>query len=93
MRVAADNEWVMLSEWRKIEIVNDTLYFETFGEYREPWKAQIEYFGINKIKLKVLESKNIINLNRIDKRLNFEETNTFWNGFHKRKDQANCKKD
>ncbi len=91
MRVAADNEWVRLSEWRKIVIENDTLHFETFGEYRESWQAVIEYVGTDKIKLKVLESKNKVNLNRIDEILNFEEPTSFWNDFHKRKDYANCK--
>ena len=32
MRFASDNEWVKLSDWRKIRVENDTLYFETFGE-------------------------------------------------------------
>ena len=39
MRVTADDEWIKLSEWQKIEIKKDTLYFEMFGEWRYPTKA------------------------------------------------------
>ena len=54
MRVASENVWVELSEWRKIEIKNDTLYFETFGEWRDKSRAKIKYVEMNNAELSFL---------------------------------------
>ena len=90
MRVASENEWVKLSEWRKIEIKNDTLHFETFGEWREKSKAEINYIRKNKIELRILESGETRNLETISESLKFENLNEFWNGFKNRQNVINC---
>ena len=90
MRVAADNEWVKLSKWRKIEIKNDTLYFETFGELTGDATAKIGYLGFNKIELLVLEFDDKVILEPINENLNIENTNEFWDKFYKRQDSRNC---
>ncbi|MBA6316802.1 hypothetical protein [Cellulophaga baltica] len=91
MRVASDNEWVKLSEWRKIEIKNDTLYFETFGEWRGKMKAEINYTGLNNIEMRILKTDEIRNLEPINRNLNFENEKEFWNEFNKRLNFKNCK--
>lgn len=90
MRVASENEWVKLSEWRKIEIKNDTIHFETFGEWREKSTAEINYIGVNKIELRILESSETRNLELIKDNLKFENPKEFWNGFYKRQNSKNC---
>jgi hypothetical protein len=90
MRVASEDEWVKLSEWRKIEIKNDTLYFDSFGEWRDDWKAKIEFNGINKIELHVIQNNAKHDLEPIKKDLNFENLDEFWNGFNKRMKSKNC---
>lgn len=92
MRVASESEWVKLSEWRKIEIKNDTLHFETFGEWREEWQAEIKYIGKNKTELHNLVTDIKLDLKRINGSLNFENPINFWNGFSKRQNLSNCKK-
>jgi len=92
MRMASESEWVSLSEWRKIEVKNDTLYFETFGEWRDSATAEIKYIGLNKIELKLLEANRSINLEPINKSLNFEKPKELWNGFIKRLNSSNCEK-
>ncbi|WP_106793863.1 hypothetical protein [Aquimarina sp. Aq78] len=91
MRIAADNDWVKLSKWRKIEIKNDTLYFETFGEWRDSLKAEIKYAGMNTIELRILKSGENLNLIHIDENINFEKPKEFWSGFHNRQHLKNCK--
>lgn len=91
MRVASDNEWIKLSEWRKIEIKNDTLYFEAFGEWREKMKVEINYTGLNNIELRILETDERRNLEPINRNLNFENEKEFWNRFNKRMNSKNCK--
>lgn len=94
MRVAADNDWVKLSEWRKIKIVNDTLFFETFGEWRDSTKAKIKYMGRDKIQLSFPETikdtayKLIQNLERIECDFNFNSSKEFWAQFKKRENSA-----
>jgi len=90
MRIASNNEWVKLSEWRKIEIKNDTLYFESFGEWRDNWKAEIRYVGKNKIELHNLITDVKLDLESINQNLNFEKPIEFWNGFNNRKNSKNC---
>ena len=91
MRVASNNERVKLSKWRKIEIINDTLYFETFGEWREKMKAKINYTGFNNIEMRFLETDERRNLEPINRNLNFGNEKEFWNGFNKRLNSKNCK--
>jgi len=90
MRVASENEWVKLSKWRKVEIKNDTLYFESFGEWRDDWKAEIKYTGKNKTELHNLITGIKIDLERINENLDFENPKEFWNGFSNRQESKNC---
>lgn len=90
MRFASDNEWVKLSDWKKIRIENDTLYFETFGEWRNSESAKITFHGGDEIELRILENNVNINLIRFDENPNFENLEEFWNGFHTRQDNQNC---
>ncbi|WP_074405967.1 hypothetical protein [Aquimarina megaterium] len=91
MRVASENEWVKLSEWRKIEIKNDTLHFKSFGEWRDDWKAEIKYIGKNKTELHNLTTDVKLNLKRINENLNFENPKEFWEKFRDRQNSGNCK--
>lgn len=90
MRVASKNEWVKLSEWRKVEIKNDTLYLQSFGEWKEEWKAEIKYIGNNKIELHNLIPNTKFNLVRINENPNFENPTEFWNEFSSRQKIRNC---
>ena len=91
MRVASENEWVKLSKWKKIEIKNDTLHFETYGEWRKKRKAEIIFIGKNKIELRILEFNEILNLERINGNLSLDNSVEFWNGFNNRWNSNNCK--
>ncbi len=91
MRAASDDSWTKLSEWRKIEIKNDTLLFETFGEWRMASKAKIKFLRKNEINLLLLRSGQSINLKPIYGTLNFEKSKEFWDGFYKRQNSKNCK--
>ena len=90
MRVAADDYWVNLSEWRKVDIKNDTLYFETFGEWRYNAKAEIIYGRGNKIKLNVFEDEITLDLEPIKEKLNLSNDDIFWDEFRKRKKSSIC---
>ena len=90
IRIASENEWIKLSEWKKIELKNDTLFFESFGEWRYDYKTEIKYIKKNKAKLHILTTDQIIDLERIDENLDFENRKVFWNGFMKRKNSKNC---
>ncbi|MDG5493270.1 hypothetical protein [Psychroserpens sp. SPM9] len=90
MRVASKSEWVKLTEWRKIDIKNDTLYFESFGEWRDKWKAEISYVGMNKIEMYVIENKDTVILYPLSEDPNFENLDEFWNGFNNRQNSNNC---
>ena len=93
VRVASENEAVGLSEWRKIEIINDTLYFESFGEWKMDLKARINYMENNNVKLLIAENGKefAIDLTRIDKKLDFENKKEFWQEFNKRFTSRECK--
>ena len=91
MRIASDNEWIKLSEWRKIEIKNNTLNFMTFGEWKDSSKAKIKYVGNNKIELQFLKNDEKLDLELIDEDIKFENLKEFWNGFRNRKKFNNCK--
>ena len=90
MRVASDSKWVKLTKWRKFEINNDTLYFTSFGEFKENWKAKINYVGFNKIELHNLLTDKKFELEPINRNLNFENLNRFWTGFNKRQKSNHC---
>lgn len=92
MRVASESEWVKLSEWKKVEIKNDTLYFESFGEWRDDWKAEIKHIGKNKTEFHNLITDVKFDLERINESLDFENPEDFWNEFSKRQNLSNCKK-
>ena len=96
MRMASENEWVRLSEWRKIEILNDTLYFETFGEWRDNARAKIKYIGWNRIELKFPENIKdkqfgiTQRLERIKSDFDVNESEEFWTEFKTRKTSMKC---
>ena len=92
MRVASDFNSDYLSEWRKFEAKDDTLQFETFGEWRQTTKAEIKYIGVNKIKLKFLKDNENTYLKKFDENLNFKNINEFWSKYNNRKNSSNCKK-
>jgi hypothetical protein len=93
MRVASENEAVELTEWRKVEIINDTLYFESFGEWKMDLKARVNYMENNDVKLLIAENGKefAIDLTRIDKKLDFENKKEFWKEFKKRYVNRECK--
>lgn len=91
MRIASNNKWIRLSKWRKIDIKNDTLYFDTFGEWRIPSIAKIKFIEMNKIQLKFSNKDKTIVLTPINQNLKFRSSEEFWNGFYDRKKSKNCK--
>ncbi len=90
MRVASEIEGRKLSEWRKIEIKKDTIYFESFDEWKHNWKVKIISIGTNEAELHNLNTDVKLNLERINGNLNFENHNEFWNGFSHRQKSRNC---
>lgn len=90
MRIASENELVKLSDWKKIEIKNDTLHFETFGEWKDDLKAKIKYVGMNKTELRILESDVILELGRINGKLRFKDSTEFWSEFKNRMNYKKC---
>ncbi len=91
MRIAADNEWIKLSEWRKIEIKNDTLHYKAFGEWKDYSKAEIKHIGKNKIEIHFLKNGENLGLKPIDEDIKFENLKEFWNEFRNREKNNNCK--
>lgn len=91
MRVASENVWVELSEWKKIEIKNDTLYFETFGEWRYKSKAKIKYVEKNNVELSFLETDDKLNLEQMNIQLTFKDSLKFWSEFTNRMNIKKCK--
>lgn len=89
MRVASENDWVKLSNWRKIKFKNDTLHFETFGEWRDSSKAILKYVETNKVKYKNLRTGDVLFLYPFNDKLNFNNPEKFWKGFYKRNNN-NC---
>jgi hypothetical protein len=90
MRMASMDSWVKLAEWRRIEIKNDTLHFETFGEYRDSSKAEIKYLEKNIIQLEFFETNETLNLEPINNHLNFDNSKKFWEEFHNRLISMKC---
>ena len=90
MRVSSNFNTDYLSEWKKIEIKDDTLFFETFGEWKQLEKAKIEYQQKGMIKLTFLNHKFSYDLTPIDKKVNFNSHEKFWDGFQERQRESNC---
>ncbi len=91
MRVASDTDWEYLSEWRKIDLEKDTLYFDTFGEWRDSAKAVIKYLSWNKIEMRTRNQTLL--LKPIPEEINLKDTTDFWLGFESRQNFSNCEKD
>ena len=85
MRVASENYWIQLSKWKKIAIKNDTLYFETFGEWNNATKAFIKQEGNNTIALHFSDSSSNLTLQPLKENIIFENEKGFWKGFQNRK--------
>lgn len=90
MRVATENESRTLHEWQKIEIKQDTLYFESFDEWKHNWKAKIIRNGKSKTELHNLNTDMKFQLEPINAILKFENQKEFWNKFNIRKEARNC---
>jgi len=97
MRAASNTNGNYLSEWRKFNLENDTLYFETFGEWRDSTKVTIKYIGKNTIEMHYHKNindddfKGSQRLELIKEDLNFNSITEFWLNYEKRQERANCK--
>tara|TARA_R110000850_G_C9994021_1_gene467330 strand:- start:9502 stop:9918 length:417 start_codon:yes stop_codon:yes gene_type:complete len=91
MRAASGTHTHYLSEWRKIKRVKDTLYFQTFGEWRDSVKAIVTNVGANKINLRMLNNDDYLHLEPIDEDIYLEDFKVFWDGFYERKRLSKCK--
>lgn len=89
MQSATSMNW--LSNWRKFEIKNDTIYHLSFGERADKTKAKVSYRGKNEFELyypkdSITHTFKKINL-IIDDNLTYQE---FWDGFYQRKIEFDC---
>lgn len=91
LRIATENNWVNLSDWKKIELKDDTLYFETFGEWREQMKAEVNRISNNKVRIILLKSNDTIYLQKLYQNIDFENIDEFWKEFEKRKNSLTSK--
>lgn len=85
LRIATENDWVGLSDWKKIERKNDTLFYETFGEWRDDRISLIEFETKYKVKLIDINFNDTIFLQRIEHEFKIEDNKEFWRKFNKRK--------
>lgn len=90
MRVASDNEKKQLSEWKKIKIKNDTLYFKSFDEWEHDWKVKITYKVDGKTEFHNLNTDMKFYLEPINKKLVLKNEKEFWTEFHNREKVRNC---
>lgn len=90
IRVASENEWAKLSDWKKIMISRDTIFFQTFGEWRDSIMAKLKYVDKNKIQMQNLSNGEILTMQRIEDRVTFENINEFWKGFINRRHSETC---
>ena len=90
MRVASEIDERKLSEWKKIEIKEDTLYFESFDTWKHNWKAKILNLEENKAELHNLNTDVKMSLERINGNIDFENQRVFWNEFQNRRKNRNC---
>ena len=90
IRAASENEWAKLSDWKKITISKDTIFFETFGEWRDSIKARLKYVGKSKIQMQNLNNGETLTMRRIENGVTFENANEFWKGFINRRHSEKC---
>lgn len=90
IRAASENEWAKLSDWKKITISKDTIFFETFGEWRDSIKARVKYVGKSKIQMQNLNNGETLTMRRIENGVTFENVNEFWKGFINRRHSEKC---
>ncbi|WP_459212082.1 hypothetical protein [Aquimarina rhabdastrellae] len=93
IRIASNDEWIRLSEWRKMEIKNNRIFFDTFGEWKKPTEAEVIYINSNEIELKFINNEGNLKLKLIDENIIIEESKEFWNKFDKRRVFRDCKKE
>lgn len=89
MQSATSLNWI--SNWRRFEIKNDTLYHLYFGEWADSTKAKINstrkdgfelYYPKDNITYTFKKIKT-----EIDEKATYED---FWNEFYKRRIDINC---
>lgn len=89
MQSATSLNWI--SNWRRFEIKNDTLYHLYFGEWADSTKAKIN--SIRKYGFELYYPKDNITYTfkkiktEIDEKATYED---FWNEFYKRRMDINC---
>ena len=95
--VASDTDGDVLTEWQKMKIENDTLYFMQFGHLIDSIKGKMEYIGNDRIEFHYIigsgkySLEGVNTLNRIDDKINFKSTKEFWMEFKKRQNLVDCK--
>ncbi len=96
IRLASDTNGDDLTEWQKMKIKNDTLYFMQFGHLNDSIKGKMNYIGKDKMEFHYIVGsgkysfKEVNILNRIDDKLNFKSAREFWVEFKKRQNIADC---
>ena len=96
IRAASDTNGDDLTEWQKMDIENDTLYFIQFGQLIDSVKGKMKYVGNDKMKFNYIIGSGkysfvgVSTLNRIDDKLNFKSIKEFWVEFKKRQNLADC---
>ena len=96
IRAAWDTNGNDLTEWQKMKIKNDTLYFKQFGHLIDSIKGKMEYIGNDRMEFHYIigsgeySFEGVSTLYRIDRELNIKSTKEFWNEFKKRQNSANC---
>ena len=80
-----------ISNWRKFEIKNDTIYHLFFGELADSTKAKIKYLRNDSFELYYPKDDITYTFKKINTKI--EENSTveeFWNGFYKRRLEFKC---
>ena len=90
-RIASEDEWTGLSNWKKMTVKNDTLFFESFGEWRTNIEAKITYIDNDNKHLQLTFGDNTYELEHLQGKLNLKDSMAFWEGFEKRRDARRCK--
>jgi hypothetical protein len=96
IRVSWDTNGDDLTEWQKMEIKNDTLYFMQFGHLIDSIKGKMKYVGNDRMEFHYIigsgkySFEGVNTLNRIDDKLNFKSIKEFWAEFKKRQNLADC---
>lgn len=80
-----------ISDWRKIEIKNDTLYHLYFGEWTDSTKAKINYLRNDDFELYYPKDDITYTFKKINSEIDENSTvEEFWNGFYKRRVDFKC---